>query len=182
MKEVYPSSEWVDPRIEIRSRSLAGRGMFGCSPIRQGEPVMLWGGHVFTAADVETGRVAPGSTVYIGEGTFLGSPPGAYNRERDDRGDFINHSCDPNVWMQDENTLVARRDIPAGEELTLDYALFEGDENDVKPWICHCGSPLCRHRVTGKDWRLAELQQSYKGHFSPFINERIHHQKEAVGL
>jgi predicted nucleotidyltransferase len=181
MKKIYPTSEWVDPRIEIRPRSMAGRGMFACSPIGQGERVMVWGGHVFAAADVEAGRAAPGSTVYIGEETFLGSPPEAYNRERDDRGDFINHSCDPNVWMQDENTLVARREIAAGEELTLDYALFEGDENNVKPWICRCGSVLCRHRITGKDWRLAELQRHYQGNFSPFINERIRRQKVIVG-
>jgi uncharacterized protein len=169
----YPAEEWVDPRIEIRSSTIAGRGMFALAPIRAGEPVIIWGGTVFTQADVGAGRVAPGSAVYIGEGTFLGSPTGAYDRERDDRGDFINHSCDSNVWLADENTLVARRDIEAGEELTLDYALFEGDETDVKPWRCRCGSPACRGRVTGKDWRLQEVQQRYAGHFSPFINIRI---------
>jgi uncharacterized protein len=173
MKEGYPPSEWVDPRIEIRPQSLAGRGMFALSPIKEDEPVTVWGGRVFTTADVEAGRVAPGSTVYIGEDTFLGSVPGEYDRERDDRGDFINHSCDPNVWMQDENTLAARRDIAASEELTIDYAMFEGNENDVKPWICRCGSLLCRHRITGQDWRLPELQQRYEGHFSLFITERI---------
>ncbi len=141
--------------------------------LKEGGPVMVWGGRVFTTADVEAGRVAPGSTVYIGEDTFLGSLPGEYDRERDDRGDFINHSCEPNVWLQDENTLVARRDIDAGEELTIDYAMFEGNENDVKPWICRCGSLLCRHSITGQDWRLPELQWRYEGHFSPFINERI---------
>ncbi len=35
----------------------------------------------------------------------------------------LNHSCDSNLWMADEATVVARRDIAAGEELTLDYAL-----------------------------------------------------------
>jgi len=180
MKEVYPSTEWVDPRIEIRLHSIAGRGMFALSPIEEGNRVIVWGGHVFTTADVEAGRVAPGSAVYIGEDTFLGALPGQYDRERDDRGDFINHSCDPDVWMQDENTLTARRDIATGEELTMDYAMFEGDENDTKPWICHCGSSLCRHRITGKDWRLPELQRRYEGHFSPFISERIRRLKETT--
>ena len=41
---------------------------------------------------------------------------------------YTNHSCDPNVWMQDEVTLAARRDIAIGEELTIDYAMIEGDE------------------------------------------------------
>jgi hypothetical protein len=73
--------------------------------------------------------------------------------------------------MLDARTVGARRDIAAGEELTLDYALFS-----VAPeWRmeCHCGSSLCRGVVTGNDWRLAELQERYAGHFSPFINARI---------
>ena len=141
---------------------------------------------VFQAAHEESapsaGCVAPRSTVYIGEATFLGAHVGEYDHERDDRSDFINHSCDSNVWLADENTLVTRRDIATGEELTIDYALFEGDEADMKPWDCRCGSPMCRRRITGQDWRLAALQERYRGHFSPFLNARIatlrpaHHQ------
>jgi hypothetical protein len=68
--------------------------------------------------------------------------------------------------------VVARRDIAAGEELTLDYALGSGNPQ----WSmedCNCGSPLCRGRVTGNDWRQPELQQRHAGHFSPYRNERI---------
>jgi uncharacterized protein len=155
------------PGIDCRTGNVRGLA------IHAGERVMVWGGHVFTTADVVAGRVAPGRTVYIGEDVFSGALPGHYDRQRDDRGDFINHSCDPNIWMRNENTLVARRNIASGEELTVDYAMFEGDESDVRPWVCHCDSSLCRHRITGKDWRMPELQQRYEGHFSPFINERI---------
>src|SRR5204863_309542 len=84
-------------------------GMFALAPLCAGATVIVWGGWVCTSADVAAGRVAPRSTVYIGEDTFLGARAGEYDRERDDRGDFINHSCDPNVWLADENTLVARR-------------------------------------------------------------------------
>jgi hypothetical protein len=90
-----------------------------------------------------------------------------------DDGYFINHSCDPNSWMQDAFTLIARRDIKKGEELTADYAIWEADENYVSKWECHCNSPLCRKRVTGKDWRLKELQERYNGHFSPLLTKRI---------
>jgi hypothetical protein len=51
--------------------------------------------------------------------------------------------------------------------------LFEGDENHAPPWDCGCGSALCRGRFTGRDWRRADLQEQYRGHFSPFINARI---------
>jgi SET domain-containing protein len=58
---------------------------------------------------------------------------------------FINHSCDPNceadeikgrVWI------IAARDIQAGEELTYDYNLYDGDLDDPSP--CLCGTPNCR--------------------------------------
>jgi hypothetical protein len=175
----YPEHEWIDQRIEIRESAIAGRGMFALAPIAAGETVIVWGGWECTSEDVAAGRVAPRSTVYIGEDWFLGAHVGEYDREQTDRGDFINHACDPNVWLADENTLVARRDIAAGEELTMDYALFEGDEDDVKPWECRCGSPLCRHQVTGRDWRLPELQERYRGHFSPFINRRVRSLRES---
>jgi uncharacterized protein len=86
---------------------------------------------------------------------------------------YPNHSCDPNVWMVDEVTLAARRDIAKDEELTADYALWEEDENTIMQWACSCRSPLCRGTVTGRDWRLRDLRERYRGHFSPFINDRI---------
>ena len=84
----------------------------------------------------------------------------------------MNHSCDPNIWMSDAFTLSARRRIEPGEELTADYALWLYDVD----WVldpCRCGSPLCRGRVTGRDWQLPELQVRYAGHFTPFINRLI---------
>ena len=73
--------------------------------------------------------------------------------------------------LGEDRTLGARRDIAAGEELTLDYALVT-----VSPaWRmeCHCGAAECRGGVTGNDWQLRSLQHVYAGHFSPFINARI---------
>jgi hypothetical protein len=75
--------------------------------------------------------------------------------------------------MSDAVTLSAWRDIPTGEELTIDYCLFEDDEDHAPPWSCRCASALCRGRFTGRDWRRTDLQERYKGHFSPFINRRI---------
>jgi SAM-dependent methyltransferase len=75
--------------------------------------------------------------------------------------------------MQDEVTLVARRDIAVGKELTIDYALFEETEEWVAPWQCRCGSERCRGGHSGRAWRRADLQERYGDHFSPFINVRI---------
>ncbi len=82
-----------------------------------------------------------------------------------------NHSCDPNLWIVDELTLAARRPISAGEEATVDYAVMTVGE----AWSmdCRCSAPTCRGTITGSDWRRADLQASYRGHFSPFIMRRI---------
>jgi uncharacterized protein len=72
---------------------------------------------------------------------------------------FINHSCDPNceadeikgrVWI------VACRDIDAGEELTYDYNLYDGDLDDPSP--CSCGAKNCR----GSMYSEAELARRAK--------------------
>jgi len=65
--------------------------------------------------------------------------------------DPINHSCDPNTWLDGLNTY-ARRDVRRGEELTIDYATFCIDNAAFE---CSCGSALCRGKVTGHDWKLA---------------------------
>ena len=85
----------------------------------------------------------------------------------------MNHSCDSNVWMADAVTLVARRGIVPGQDLTLDYALVEAEEDQLMQWECACGSLYCRKRVTGQDWRLPVVQGQYAGHFSLLIAKRI---------
>lgn len=162
----YPKETWISPKIKVRGSKI-GKGMFAEEPIRKGESVVIWGGEYTDTENAlkakETGRVVMqwDDDIWTVE-----------DRGSDDTY-YINHSCDPNLWMKDISTLIARRDIGKNEELIADYALWEADENYVSKWECECGSPLCRHRITGRDWRLPELQQRYKEHFSSLINKRI---------
>lgn len=173
--EPYRTSSWIDPRIETRDTSARGRGSFARALIRAGEVVTIWGGQIFSIADVAAGKTKKGTVAAIAEDRVLAAPAGA--SAPDDQ--FLNHSCDPNVWLRDEVTLIVRRDIAAGEELTADYVFWEYDEDYVARWECACGSSFCRGRITGRDWRRRDLQERYNGHFSPFINERIARLKSA---
>jgi hypothetical protein len=167
----YAPTDWIDPRIEIRPSPIHGRGMFAVAPINQSEVVTIWGGTLLlTEEELAAANAADYVWATIGEGLYLARP---HDPDREDLTDLINHSCDPNVWMQDEVTLVARRDIPVGQELTIDYAMFEADEDWVAPWKCRCGSELCRGGHSGRAWRRIELQERYGRHFSPFICARI---------
>jgi hypothetical protein len=165
----YRPTSWVDPRVEVRLSPTHGKGMFAITPIKSGEIVLIWGGTLMTEEDIHAGKAKKGSIAAIDEGHYLVS----LKDGEDDPADFMNHSCDSNIWMEDEVTLVARRNIEAGEELTADYAMWEANEEWVGPWECRCGSTLCRKTYTAKDWRRKELQERYRNHFSPFINERI---------
>jgi len=80
-----------------------------------------------------------------------------------DPADFMNHSCDPNTWFIDDATMVARRDIKKGEEITYDYSTSETAENFVLH--CHCGAPDCRQVVRGSDYRMNKsLREKYGRH------------------
>jgi uncharacterized protein len=168
-KKKYLRHSWIDPRIVIRPSPIQGLGSFALAAIAAGEVVTIWGGEVFTLAGVAAGKTKPGSVAAISETLLLASP--AHGPDHPDQ--FLNHSCDPNVWMRDEITLIARRDIRPGEEVTADYAFWEWDEKRVLSWQCRCATLLCRGRITGRDWRRPDLQARYQGHFSPFIHARI---------
>jgi len=69
---------------------------------------------------------------------------------------FINHSCDPNCEADEIKSrvwIIAARDIAAGEELTYDYNLYDGDLDDSSP--CSCGANSCR----GSMYSEAELKR-----------------------
>jgi len=165
----YRTKSWLDSRIEVRRSGTAGHGSFATAPIAAGDIVIEWGGAVLTRERLGSINIEPDSEIPIGEGLFMVTPVGA----SDLRDFFLNHSCDPSLWMTDEVTFAARRDLAPGDELTADYAFWQ-DENDlVATWRCACGSSLCRGRVTGSDWRRSDLQARYRGRFSPFVNARI---------
>jgi hypothetical protein len=163
-----PLHSWIDPRITLRTSPLGGCGLFASEPIRAGETVLIWGGASYTDAGGAQEAVRAGKAVMQWDREV-------YSVEADDDDPVfkINHGCDPNVWMRDAFTLVARRDIAAGEEVLADYALWETSSTYVSSWACHCGSALCRGRITGRDWQRPDLRERYRGHFSPVLEERI---------
>jgi len=57
---------------------------------------------------------------------------------------FINHSCAPNCETEEVRGRVwirAIRNIEAGEEITYDYCLYDGGDDEAS---CNCGAEKCR--------------------------------------
>ena len=141
--------------------------MFAASPLDAGETAVVWGGTVVDAEAAARARAAGKLVMQLDDNLY------SVEERGEDETYFMNHTCDPSVWMADAVALVARRRIPVGAELTIDYALFETVEDFTAGWQCACGSHLCRKRVTGRDWRRLDLQERYAGHFLPLIARRI---------
>ncbi len=80
----------------------------------------------------------------------------------------INHSCDPNAWLEGFN-LVARRPIPQGEEIRVDYATY--GNNLLAPFDCECGSSHCRGRVREDD-HLQPFMDRYGPHVSDWVRQK----------
>jgi len=86
----------------------------------------------------------------------------------------INHSCDPNTWL-DGLDLVARRAVRRGEEFTMDYATFCGP--GMAPFECRCGAALCRGTIRGSDHVAPFVAERYGDHVSDYVRSKRRQQR-----
>lgn len=170
MSQVLPPEiSWIHPSLYVGPSTIDGQGVFTSAALPQGTKVIVWGGVLFTHAEIVAGGAQQHTNVGIDEETYLASPEGAALGV----DDYMNHSCGPNIGMADPITLVTRVDVQAGDELTADYAIWLNDEAYVMKKPCNCGSGQCRITIRGSDWRQPQVQALNRGFFSPFIAKRI---------
>ena len=156
------------PRTEVRASPIHGLGLFAREAIAAGEIVAVKGGHVLTAAQWAALTPALGpAEIQIADGLVI-APASA--DERADSMLYTNHSCEPNLAIQGQIVLVAMRDVAPGEELTIDWATTDDNDDRMQ---CRCGRPSCRGMITGKDWMRPELQDRYRGWFCWFLQRKI---------
>jgi len=86
----------------------------------------------------------------------------------------MNHSCDPNAWMEGLN-LVARRAIAPGEEIRVDFATY--GNNILLPFDCTCGSSECRDRV-----REDDHLQGFMDRYGPHVSDYVRTKRREAGL
>jgi GNAT superfamily N-acetyltransferase len=167
-----PAGVWLDHRVAVRASPIEGKGLFATQDIPAGTVVVRLGGRLVSSAELDRlirhanadpdAPYVDSTTLY--EDCHLILPPGTDVH-------YGNHSCDPNTWPIGPYEIAARRDIPAGEEVTLDYGTTSGAGGFSMD--CRCGSALCRGQITSEDWRRPELQARYGDHWVPALQERI---------
>src|SRR4029077_5118324 len=134
-------------KTQVRESKIHGRGLFATTNIAKNEIVAVKGGHIIAREELRemTPRLGP-VEIQIDDNLFIAP---VTDEERELSMLYSNHSCDANIGMRGEITFVAMRDIPAGEELTHDWAMTDDDDYSIE---CKCGAPNCRKILTGKDW------------------------------
>lgn len=168
----YLARSWVNPKLVGGESKIHGEGVFANAPIARGEKLMEFGGEKISGEQATHGGYRECSVWTIADDTYLALPESDPEPSLDEN---LNHSCDANAWLADEVTVVARRDIAACEEITLDQGTWNFDEAEYT-WDemeCGCGVAACRKRLTEKDWSLRSVQERYRGHFHPIVQKMI---------
>lgn len=160
---------WFVDGLEVRNSIVHGQGLYGKRHFQRASDILRLGGCLFLIFERRSVDVMPSTTTPLSEKVLLAEP----SQGSKDYSDYLNHSCDPNIGFRDAISIVAIRDIPAGEELVIDYAFWECDSAWKLKNACNCGGRNCRKNVTGEDWKMVRPTDERFRYFSPFVKRRI---------
>jgi SET domain-containing protein len=168
--EVNKLKTYCSPKTIVKESFKGGKGFFSKEKITKGEIVAIKSGHIVDKQEAyRLDREIGDFSLQISDEFYLCPKT---KEEIKDLVIFINHSCDPNIGMDGQVNYVAMRDIRAGEELCMDYAMAISGEYELE---CRCGSDKCRGIITGEDWKNEDLQKKYDKYFSWFLYKKIHY-------
>jgi len=122
----------------IRSSAIHAAGCYTTTPIRKGTRVAEYTGPRLSKKEADTLYEESPLTYLFGLGD------GSRVIDGHCMAMFLNHSCDPNCETDEQDGRVwitAIRNIPAGAELTYDYCLYDGGDDEA---TCNCGTKHCR--------------------------------------
>jgi SET domain-containing protein len=169
---VPPEHPWLHEKLAIQESAIEGKGLFATEDLPADLVVIRLAGRLVSSLElaslIDRAKADPSvayvDTLTIYEDVHLVLPPAT-------KVHFGNHSCDPNLWHVGPYDIATRRRVAAGEELTIDYGTQSGASGFSM--TCHCGSPHCRSVISSNDWRLRYLQDRYRNHWVPALEERI---------
>ncbi len=131
----------------IRSSGIHAAGCYTTAPIRKGARVAEYTGRRLRKDEADL-RYQNSPVTYL-----FGLGDGSVVIDGHGLAMFINHSCDPNCETSEEDGRVwiaAIRDIAAGEEITYDYCLYDGGDEEA---LCNCGASQCRGTMYAENGR-----------------------------
>jgi len=129
----------------IRSSAIHAAGCYTTTDIRRGTIVAEYTGPRLTKSEADERYEHLPVTYLFG----LGS--GRRVIDGHCMAMFLNHSCSPNCETEEIKGRVwikAIKPISAGEELTYDYCLYDGGDDENR---CNCGMTACRGTMYSRE-------------------------------
>jgi uncharacterized protein len=156
---------------EVYSKAIPGLGfgLFTRSPLPKDEVIFLAAGLLMDEAILE--RDFGEITNYgwqVEDDVYLLETVESLER-------YANHSCNPNCGAYGQLGLISMRELSAGEQITFDYAMTQSIP--VLFQECACGANNCRGKINPEDYLRPDLQQRYRGYFSPYLERKIRQSK-----
>lgn len=128
----------------VRSSAIHAAGCYTTAPIRKGARVAEYTGPRLAKSEADVLYDELPVTYLFGLGN------GSVVIDGHCVAMFINHSCNPNCETEEVRGRVwikALRPIHAGEEITYDYCLYDGGDEEAP---CNCGAHNCRGTMYSK--------------------------------
>jgi SET domain-containing protein len=129
-------------KVEIKKSKIAGTGAYATRIIPARKKIGNMEGEIISYREAQKRvKQQPGNVLFMVEFDNEDIALDASVKSNELR--FINHSCDPNVYMRRAYRKVeyyALRTIKKGEELTCDY----GETHHEGTLPCRCGAKNCR--------------------------------------
>lgn len=128
-------------KLSVRPSKIHRYGVYAEEFIPRGRKVIEYTGEKVSRA--ETKRRAQGKLNYLFTLNAYWCLDGAVGGSG---AEYINHSCDPNLYakvFKGHILYVSLRDIEPGTELTIDYHF----DKDVERVTCKCGADRCRGTI-----------------------------------
>ena len=93
---------------------------------------------------------------------------------------LFNHSCDPNLGFggDEEELVVALRDIAPGEEMTYSYGFMDSENSLWTGLMCKCGAKNCSGELKFDWWRDPQWQEKYEKYAGGHVKRKIRQLRE----
>lgn len=152
---------WINPDTEVAASNVHGLCRRATAGIKKDSVIFVAGGVAINNQETKWYK-----GLLIDKDYVLDLPEGSEYEA------YVNHSCDPNVYIDGQIVFRALRDIEPLEFLCVDYGtFFLTKKNPIDP--CNCGSANCRGKVTGEDYKFLNLPLSWYAQKCLNKNENI---------
>ncbi len=124
-----------EKNVVKKESKISGLGIFAARDFKKGELVIRWSAcKELSKQEIDGLSKEDKEHVSFINNVYVLVPPDGW----------VNHSCDPNVWLENF-CYIAKRGIRNGEEITADYRLESEAGFRMK---CNCGSNNCKGYVS----------------------------------